>query len=60
MTCYFLVCVTNKTIEMTKELKKYTDILARECKEFREKMEKEVNAFFPFQLDREQQDLNQV
>ena len=45
---------------MAEEFKKYKDILARECKEFREQMEREVSTFLPFQLDREQWDLNQV
>ena len=47
-------------INMAEEFKKYKDILAREQKEFREEMEREVSAFLPFQLDREKQDLNWV
>ena len=38
---------------MAEELKKYKDILAREQKEFREEMEREVSAFLPFQLVKE-------
>ena len=45
---------------MVAEFKKYKDTLAREQKEFREEMEREVSAFLPFQLGRERQDLNQV
>ena len=45
---------------MVEEFKKYKDILAREQKEFREEMEREVSAFLPFKLDREWQDLNWV
>ena len=45
---------------MAEELQKYKDILARERKEFREQMEREVSAFLPFQVDREKQYLNQV
>ena len=47
-------------IEMAEEFKKYKDILAREWKEFREEMEREVSAFLSFQLDREQWDLKQL
>ena len=43
---------------MAEEFKKYKDILARDCKEFREQMEREVHAFLPFQIDREKQYLN--
>ena len=56
----FFLWVTNKTIEMAEEFKKYKDILARERKEFGEEMEREVSTSLPFQLDREQWDLNQV
>ena len=35
------------------EFEKYKDILAREQKEFREEMEREVSTFLPFQLDKE-------
>ena len=45
---------------MAEEFKKYKDILAREQREFREEMEREVRAFLPFQLDKEKQDLNWV
>ena len=45
---------------MAEELQKYKDILAREPKEFREQMEREVSAFLPFQIDREKWYLNQV
>ena len=43
---------------MAEELQKYKDILARECKEFREQMEREVSIFLPFQIDREKWYLN--
>ena len=45
---------------MAEELKKYKDILAREQKEVREEMGREVSAFLPFQLVKEKQDLKQV
>ena len=45
---------------MAKELKKYKDILAREQKEFREEMEREVSALLPFQLVKEKWDLKWV
>ena len=45
---------------MVEEFKKYKDILAREQKEFREEMEREVSALLPFQLDKEKQNLKQV
>ena len=45
---------------MAEEFKKYKDILAREQKEFREEMEREVSTFLPFQLVKEKWDLNQV
>ena len=45
---------------MAEEFKKYKDILAREQKEFREEMEREVGAFLPFQLVKEKWDLKQV
>ena len=45
---------------MVEEFKKYKDILAREQKEFREEMEREVSAFLPFQLVKEKQDLKRV
>ena len=45
---------------MVEEFRKYKDILARECKEFREQMEREVSAFLPFQLDRENWYRNQA
>ena len=35
---------------MAEEFKKYKDILARECEEFKEEMEREVSALLPFQL----------
>ena len=47
-------------INMAEEFRKYKDILAREHKQFREQMEREVSAFLPFQLDREKQYLNQA
>ena len=45
---------------MAEEFKKYKDILAREQKEFREEMEREVSAFLPFHLVKEKWDLKQV
>ena len=39
---------------MGRELRKYEDILAREHKEFREQMEREVSVFLPFQIDRKE------
>ena len=45
---------------MAEEFKKYKDILAREQKEFREEMEREVSAFLPFQLVKEKRDLKWV
>ena len=45
---------------MADEFKKYKDIFAREQKEFREKMEREVSALLPFQLDKEKWNLKQV
>ena len=45
---------------MAEELKKYKDILAREQKEFKEEMEREVSAFLPFQLVKEEQDVKHV
>ena len=41
-------------INMVEELRKYKDILARDCKEFREQMEREVSVFLPFQIDRKE------
>ena len=46
----FFFWVTNKMIEMAEEFKKYKDIFAREQKEFREEMEREVSTFLPFQF----------
>ena len=43
-TCCSLNCVIN----MAEEFRKYKDILAREHKEFREQMERELSAFLPF------------
>ena len=37
---------------MAEEFKKYKDILAREQKEFREEMDRDVSTFLPFQLDK--------
>ena len=45
---------------MVEEFKKYKDILAREQKEFREEMEREVSAFLPFQLVKGKWDLKWV
>ena len=52
--------VYKRMVNMAEEFKKYKDILAREQKEFREEMEREVSAFLPFQLDKEKQNLKQV
>ena len=52
--------MNKRVIDIAEEFKKYQDILAREQKEFREEMEREVSTFLPFQLDRERWDLNQV
>ena len=52
--------VNERAINMAEEFKRYKDILAREQKEFREEMGREVSAFLPFQLDREKWDLNWV
>ena len=41
---------------MVEEFIKYKDILAREQKEFREEMEREVSTFLPFHLVKEKQD----
>ena len=45
---------------MAEEFKKYKDILAREQKEFREEMKREVSTLLPFQLDKEKWDLKWV
>ena len=45
---------------MMEELKKYKDILAREQKEFKEEMKKEVSASLPYQLSKEKQNLKHV
>ena len=49
--CCFFVCVIN----MAEESRKYKDKLAREHKEFREQMEREVSVFLPFQIDRKEE-----
>ena len=45
---------------MAEEFKKYKDILARECEEFKEEMEREVSILLPFQLDNEKWNLKWV
>ena len=45
---------------MAEELQKYKDILAREQKEFKQDMKREVSASLPFQLSKEKQDLMYV
>ena len=45
---------------MTEEPQKYKDILAREKKEFKEEMKKEVSASLPSQLSKEKQNLKYV
>ena len=45
---------------MVEEFKNYKDILAREQKEFREEMEREVSALLSLQLVKKKQDLKQV
>ena len=52
--------VNKRMINMAEEFKKYKDILAREQKEFREEIEREVSALLPFQLAKEKQDLKGV
>ena len=49
-----------KQEKMAEEFKKYKNILAREQKEFREEMEREVSASLPSQLVKERQDLRQM
>ena len=45
-----MIDIQEKTVE---ELKKYKDILAREQKEFKEEMKREVSASLPSQLRKE-------
>ena len=45
---------------MAEELQTYKNILARECQEFKEQMEREASGILPFQTDREKWYLNQV
>ena len=45
---------------MAEEFQKFKDILAREQKEFREEMEREVSDFLAFQLVKEKRDLEWV
>ena len=49
-----------KQERMAEEFKKYKNILAREQKEFREEMEREVSASLPSQLVKEKQGLRQM
>ena len=49
-----------KQEKMAEEFQKYKNILAREQKEFREEMEREVSASLPFQWVKEWQDLRQT
>ena len=43
---------------MAEEFEKYKGILARECEEFRQQLEREVSTFLSFQIDRENRYLN--
>ena len=55
-----LLWADKKQENMAEEFQKYKNILAREQKEFREEMEREVSASLPFQLVKEKQDLKHV
>ena len=50
MLLFSSFCVNQRAIDMADEFKKYKDILAREQKEFREEMEREVRTFFAFSI----------
>ena len=52
--------VDKKQEKMAEEFQKYKNILAREQKEFREEMEREVSASLHSQLVKEKQDLRQM
>ena len=55
-----LFCVNKNRKKVVEELQKYKDILAREQKEFKEEMKREVSASLPSQLSKEKQNLKCV
>ena len=57
---HMLPWADEKQEKMAEEFQKYKNILAREQKEFREEMEREVSVSLPFQLVKEKQDLKCV